>query len=118
MQMKEFSEINLARCNTWHNINDWSPSDWLTAVVGELGEAANLIKKLNRLEQNIQQNANSDDRAALLIKIGHEIADTYTYLDLLAQRLGISLESVTIEKFNFISEREGLPHRIATKKNT
>lgn len=113
MDMKEFSEINLARCNAWHNINDWSLSDWMTAVVGELGEAANLIKKLNRLEQGIQQNANSDDRETLIKKIGFELADTYTYLDLLAQRLGISLEDVTIEKFNFISQREDLPHRIS-----
>lgn len=113
MEMKKFSEINLARCNTWHNINDWTPSDWMTAVVGELGEAANLVKKLNRLEHGIQQNANSDDREALIKKIGLEIADTFTYLDLLAQRLGISLEDVTIEKFNFISEREGWPHRIS-----
>jgi len=53
--MLTFAELamkNKARCESAtgfnHQISDWSLSDWMTALAGEVGEAANIIKKLNR----------------------------------------------------------------------
>jgi NTP pyrophosphatase (non-canonical NTP hydrolase) len=78
--------------------SDWSPAQWLQAVVGELGEYANLRKKYERGD----------------IGIGHftshaadELADVVTYLDILAMQLGIDLGRAVMEKFNRVSERVG-----------
>jgi NTP pyrophosphatase (non-canonical NTP hydrolase) len=76
-------------------LNAWSPSDWVCALTGELGEAANLIKKRRRGDK-----INTQD-------IAHELADAMTYLDLLAARLGIDLGKAVREKFNIVSERRG-----------
>ena len=42
----DFRKANVARCEKWHpeGVKSWSSSDWLTAVTGELGELAFLIK--------------------------------------------------------------------------
>ena len=45
-----FSERNRKRCESPNGFNhllgDWSLSEWCIATVGELGEAANIVKKL------------------------------------------------------------------------
>lgn len=52
MDLKQFSKRNKRRCEAVtgfnHSIGDWSLSDWMTALTGEVGEAANIVKKLNR----------------------------------------------------------------------
>ena len=51
MTFGQFSEANRKRCESPqgfnHPLDGWSTSDWLTATVGELGEAANIIKARN-----------------------------------------------------------------------
>jgi NTP pyrophosphatase (non-canonical NTP hydrolase) len=76
--------------------SDWSLGEWSNAVLGELGEAANLIKKIQREDMTLDEAR--DDLAA-------ELADVQTYLDLLAFRAGIDLGAATIRKFNQVSER-------------
>lgn len=78
-----------------HN-NNWSLTDWTTAVAGELGEAANIIKKIRRGDMTL------DEARPALAK---ELADTQTYLDLLAMAANIDLGQATIEKFNEVSAR-------------
>ena len=73
----------------------WSPCDWMTALAGEVGEAANLIKKRRRGE---------DIPTELIAK---ELADVQAYLVLLAECLLIDLEEATIAKFNEVSDRVG-----------
>lgn len=73
-----------------HNINDWSLSDWMTATMGELGEAANNIKKLNRIRDGVR--GNSQGELQYRENVAREIGDTAIYLDLLATRLGVRLE--------------------------
>ena len=82
---------------------DWSLSDWLTATAGELGEAANLIKKVNRGDLTL------DEARPALAK---ELADVLTYLDILAHRAGVDLDAATIAKWNEISARVGAPLRL------
>ena len=84
--------------------SDWALSAWCNAVCGELGEAANLIKKIERGDFTLDE-----AREAL----GKEFADINTYLDLLAMRAGIDLGDAIVSKFNEVSERVGSTVRIA-----
>lgn len=84
-----------------HNPNDghhdeWTLNDWCTAVTGELGEAANILKKVRRGDMTL------DEARPALSK---EIADVQIYLDLLAKAAGIDLGEATINKFNEVSLR-------------
>lgn len=76
--------------------SDWTLSDWATALSGEVGEAANIIKKVRRGDLTIEE-----ARPAL----AKELADVVTYLDILAKQAGINLGAATIAKFNEVSER-------------
>jgi len=92
----DFSQANIKRCEeVFHPLDSWSLSDWATAAVGELGEACNLIKKLNRGE-NIP-----------LDLIAEELADCVTYIDLLATRMEKELMHELIKKFNKVSDKKG-----------
>ena len=66
MNMKDFSARNLARCVSPegfnHPLDQWSLSDWMTAVVGELGEAANVLKKLNRVRDGVTGNSETPEQ--------------------------------------------------------
>jgi NTP pyrophosphatase (non-canonical NTP hydrolase) len=92
---RQFSKRNRKRCEAVngfnHKLNSWSGSDWMTAVFGELGEAANVLKKLNRVRDGIPGNKETVEQ--LEKKFACEIADAYIYLDLLCQSRGIDLES-------------------------
>lgn len=109
MDFKDFSVFNLRRCEAKngfnHSIGDWSLSDWLTATMGELGEAANIAKKLNRVRDGIP--GNSETPEELRAAFADELADTFIYLDLLAQSQGIVLEEAVVSKFNRTSEKIG-----------
>jgi len=87
--------------------SDWSPSQWLQAVVGELGEYANVRKKYERGDLTAEEYA---------VEAAKELADVQTYLDILARRCldtpngvahhrGIDLGQATTDKFNEVSRR-------------
>ena len=106
----EFRAANVSRCLKWHpdGLESWSPSDWLTAVTGELGELASLLKMRNRERDGLPGNKFSPtDR-----QVADELADVLTYLDLLAATLGVDLGRAAAQKFNEVSERVGFPDRI------
>lgn len=109
MNMKEFSDRNLRRCEAAngfnHKLSSWSLSDWMTATVGELGEAANVAKKLNRVRDGIPGNAETE--AELRAALADELADAFIYLDLLAQSQGIFLAEAVDIKFSKTSTKIG-----------
>lgn len=109
MQFHDFSVFNRSRCEAAkgfrHKLSSWSLSDWMTAVVGELGEAANVAKKLNRVRDGIPGNKETPEK--LMAALADEIADAFIYLDLLAQSQGIDLEQAVIKKFNQTSQKIG-----------
>lgn len=76
--------------------SDWSKAEWLQAVLGELGELANLMKKVRRGDLT-----EADAHA----EIRKEIADVQIYLDLLALQYGIDLGNAVADKFNEVSRR-------------
>jgi len=106
---KQFSARNRARCESPHGFNhrliDWSGSDWMVAVLGELGEAANVLKKLNRVRDGIPGNKETAEQ--LREKFASELADAYIYLDLLCQAHGIDLEAAVNQTFERKSAQIG-----------
>lgn len=117
MTFEEFAETNIARCRRWHDPKAWSAQMWCLAAAGEMGECCNAIKKLHRHDTGVQQRAESGDRAKLMKAIANEIGDVVVYLDLLAWRLGLSLENCVRDTFNRISVREGFPERLGEPRN-
>lgn len=83
--------------------SDWSLGEWSNAVMGELGEAANLLKKIQRGDTTLHE-ARAD--------LGDEFADVVIYLDLLAFRAGIDLGTAVQSKWNRTSVKVGSPLRI------
>lgn len=104
-----FSERNRRRCESQngfnHALDSWSLSDWMTATVGELGEAANVIKKLNRVRDGVP--GNRETESELREMLGNELADTMIYLDLLIQAAGYDPEHIRERKFLATSDRIG-----------
>ena len=102
---------NKKRAEFWHGDKPWHLNDWFTAVMGELGEAANVAKKIKRLEDGLIGNAESDTKEALYEKLRLELADVQIYLDLIANHCGIDLGAATVEKYNMTSQKLGVLDR-------
>jgi NTP pyrophosphatase (non-canonical NTP hydrolase) len=83
--------------------SDWSAAQWLQAIIGELGEYANLRKKFERGDV---------DLATFRRDAADELADVVTYLDILAMQLGVDLGEATMDKFNRVSVRVGSTVRL------
>ena len=146
MTFDGFSKTNRRRCESPdgfnHSLASWSRADWLTATLGELGEAANVAKKLKRIADGVPGNPlvrvcpvcgtswrhdhvrvekcscgceigdvkptpDPALAAELRDQLRDEIADTFIYLDLLAQSQGIDLGEAVRNKFNRTSDKLG-----------
>lgn len=112
-RLPQFKNCHGGPAHSEANGCDWSPAQWLQAVVGELGEYANLRKKFER---------GDIDRATFEVAAAKELADVQTYLDILAMRCldygldihptGVDLGRATMEKFNEVSRRVGSDVRL------
>jgi NTP pyrophosphatase (non-canonical NTP hydrolase) len=100
---------NLARLPEFKNANgqlvhkddsgsDWSLNDWMTAVTGEVGEAANILKKIRRGDFTIEE---------VKSELEMELSDIIIYLDILASQLGIDLSEAVMKTFNRKSTQVG-----------
>lgn len=110
----DLRQVNVERCKRWHPgfpADEWTIADWSNAAAGEMGEAANVVKKLRRSEFG-HPGANDPSRDELEEMLADEIADTVIYLDLLAAHVGLDLASAIRRKFNAVSERESFPERL------
>lgn len=83
--------------------SDWSLGEWSNAVLGELGEAANIIKKIQRGDVSL---------IGAQLSLAKELADVQTYLDILAYQAGIDLGEATRAKWNEVSIRVGCDLRL------
>ena len=109
--------VNVARCRRWHpgfssGADAWSGADWSNAMCGEAGEAANVVKKLRRIETDAAPGPDDPGAGQLVQMLADEIADTVIYADLLAAYYGIDLAAAVVGKFNRISARQGFPERL------
>lgn len=112
-RLPQFKNCHGEPAHTEPDGSDWSPAQWLQAVMGELGEYANLRKKFERGDLTREQ---FEQMAA------KELADVQTYLDILAQRCldfgfeihptGVDLGRATVDKFNEVSVRVGSTVRL------
>jgi NTP pyrophosphatase (non-canonical NTP hydrolase) len=97
-RMPQFKNCHGEPAHSKPDGSDWSPAQWLQAVTGELGEYANVRKKYERGDLTHEQ---------FMAQAAGELADTVTYLDILASQLGIDLGAAVVDKFNRVSERVG-----------
>lgn len=109
----QLREVSATRRDRWHHpeTEPWTGADWSNAMCGEAGEAANVVKKLRRIETGMP-NERDGSRELLIELLGYELADTIAYAALLAEHYGIDLPDAVAAKFNQISEREGFPERL------
>jgi len=113
-----YGRINLARAMRWHRggLDEWSVTDWATALAGEVGELCNAVKKFRRVEDRLQGHDGDTpqpaDVAAAVKAIKKEVGDVFAYLDLLAQRFDLDTWECVRDTFNQISEREQMPERM------
>jgi len=95
-----FKDAKGRNCHDKADGSDWSPAQWLQAVVGELGEYANLRKKTERGDLTMEE-------AKPLL--ADELADVVIYLDILAAQLDINLSEAVMDKWNRTSKKVGAP---------
>ncbi len=116
--LRRLRRINRERRLRWHPDDapveaQWSSGDWSNAMMGEAGEAANVVKKIRRLETGVKARNSYSSLSMLVMDLGDELADMIIYADILAERYNIDLEAAIIRKFNAVSEREGFDERLA-----
>lgn len=77
---------------------EWTHAQWMMALVGEVGELANYLKKVDRGDFTLDEK---------FLDIAKELADIQIYLDLLALKLNVDLGKATVAKYNEVSRRIG-----------
>ena len=111
LTIKTFSKRNLHRCEDAtgfnHKLSDWSLSDWMVALAGEVGEVANIVKKLNRYRDGVGLIISKESEQELKKMLEDELADIYCYLDLFAQAANIDLSEAIESKFQAVSKKIG-----------
>ncbi|MNQ36905.1 hypothetical protein D3C85_504330 [compost metagenome] len=98
---------NIARQNEWDQDNQISAAYRGNELAGEVGEACNVIKKLERERLGILGSR------ATVGELADELADVLICADLIAMHYGIDLEAAVARKFNATSEKVGLAARLA-----
>lgn len=100
-------EANEARQREWDADNRISLSYRGNEMAGEVGEACNVIKKLERERLGIRGSRATQGQLA------EELADVVICADLIAMSAGIDLDAAVRAKFNATSEKVGLKTRLA-----
>lgn len=106
--MAEYTTLrsaNLARNDEWAGQVRLSLSFAGNELAGEVGEACNIIKKLDREEMGIVGSRATVDQ------LTEELADVLICVDLIAMRYGLDMEQAVKAKFNKTSEQRGLQTR-------
>jgi NTP pyrophosphatase (non-canonical NTP hydrolase) len=103
-RLPEFRAATGALAHANADGSDWSLNDWMTAVTGELGEAANVLKKIRRGDFTLDE---------ARPKLEQEFSDVVIYLDILAKRAGIDLGAAVMQTFNAKSVQVGSRVRLA-----
>lgn len=114
LTFKQLAKQNIARCegSFKHHIDDWSLAEWTNAMCGEAGEAANIAKKILRKQNYLDRFTSDPGVSTLRDELGKELADVVIYADLVAQRLGVDLGEVVVNKFNETSEKYNAVERL------
>lgn len=108
--MSEYSTLraaNIARQAEWDTSSDGLSLAYRgNELAGEVGEACNIIKKLERERLGIRGSR------ATLAQLAEELADVVICADLIANAAGIDLDAAVTAKFNATSEKVGLATKL------
>lgn len=92
---------------------EWDPDGAITLayrgneLAGEVGEACNIIKKLERERIGLR------GTRATKADLAEELADVLICLDMIAMQAGIDLAGAVRDKFNDTSRKYGLTTRLS-----
>ncbi len=103
-------EANIIRQQEWDSGNQISLSYRGNELAGEVGEACNIIKKIDRERIGIRGSRATKQQLA------KELADIVICVDLIAMHEEIDLDEAIRKKFNTTSEKYGLQTRIREKR--
>ena len=106
MSFEILRAANAKRQKEWDRDNQITLSYRGTELGGEVGEALNIIKKLERERLGIKGSQ------ATLEDLAEELADVIICCDLIAMATGIDLTEAVEKKFNKTSEKVGLETRL------
>ncbi len=111
MNMTNLRAANVARDKEWNTGSERvSMTFRATELAGEVGEACNVIKKLERERIGLVGSRDTKEHLA------EELADIVICTDLVAMDSGIDLEAAIAAKFNTTSEKNGLTTRLTISK--
>jgi NTP pyrophosphatase (non-canonical NTP hydrolase) len=96
---------NVARDKEW-GAGAVTPSFRGVELAGEVGEACNVVKKLERERLGLRGSRDTVEHLA------EELADVVICADLIAMDFGIDLDAAVRAKFNATSEKVGLKTRL------
>ena len=119
LSLDELRQTNQARREEWRardGSSPWCGADWSNEMCGEAGEAANIVKKLRRLETGYKGQGLTEQE--LLTRLGEELADVIICVDLLAMYYGIKLGLNVKLKFNETSDKQGLTTKFDVLEGT
>ncbi|NTG85888.1 nucleotide pyrophosphohydrolase [Agrobacterium rhizogenes] len=97
---------NIARQKEWDGDNQIDLAYRGNELAGEVGEACNVIKKLERERRGIAGSRDTKEHLA------EELADVIICVDLIAMAAGIDMDAAVRAKFNATSEKVGLRTRL------
>ena len=106
IEFKTLKEANLARQKEWDPGNQITASYRGNELAGEVGEACNVIKKLERERLGIPGSRDTVEHLA------QELADVIICVGLIAMEYDIDIDREVALKFNGTSEKIGLKTRM------
>jgi NTP pyrophosphatase (non-canonical NTP hydrolase) len=106
MNLKDLRVANQQRQREWDKDSGITASYRAMELGGEVGEALNVVKKLERERLGIRGSRATPEHLA------EELADVVICVDLLALHYGVDLGSAIIRKFNATSDKVGLVTRL------
>lgn len=99
--LRELREANLRRQKEWDKDNSIDLSYRGNELAGEVGEACNVIKKLDREKRGIRGSRSTPEALA------EELADVVICVDLIAAQFNLDLPTAVRQKFNATSRKLG-----------
>jgi NTP pyrophosphatase (non-canonical NTP hydrolase) len=108
MWYDNLSEANIERNKYWDSDSKLTLSFRGNELAGEVGEACNVVKKIERERLGLRGSRATKEQLA------EELADVVICADLLAMEAGIDLSKKVAEKFNATSDKYNLPVKMKT----
>lgn len=102
LDLDKLRDANIRRDKEWNPDKKLTPLFRATELGGEVGEALNIVKKLERERLNIKGSRTTKEMLA------GELADILICVDLLAMEYEIDLSQALRNTFNATSEKQNL----------